>query len=206
MTAHLPLHGDPQGADIAGISTDARDRAWVAAIRIGDAGAFESLFRAYKNDLVAFVTSMTHSCETAQEVVQELFLRIWQQRELWEFPGAVNTYLFRAARNRAVNYLRHKRIEVRFQERVSQGGRADLHGAPPRQPDERVRVTDLAIAVEHAVNDLPDRCGEVFRLRRYHQLNTAETADVLGITTSTVEVQMTRAIAFLRKRLAHFRD
>src|SRR5690606_25133973 len=112
-----------------------------------------------------------------------------------------------AARNRAINYLRHKRIEVRFQEHIARSGsRIEAHGAVPRPADERVRMTDLAVAIDHAVNDLPERCREVFRLRRYHHLTNAETAEVLGITASTVEVQMTRAIAFLRKRLAPFRD
>lgn len=205
MTFRLPLR-DAKNADAAGVSADARDRVWAAAIRAGDASAFEALFRAYKNDLVAFVTSIVNSRETAQEIVQDLFLRIWQQRELWEVSGAVNTYLFRAARNRAINHLRHQRIETRFQERITQGSRADLHGSPPGPTDERAHVSDMAAAVERAVNDLPDRCREVFRLRRYHHLSNAETAAVLDIAVSTVEVQMTRAISFLRKRLASFRD
>jgi RNA polymerase sigma-70 factor (ECF subfamily) len=54
------------------------------------------------------------------------------------------------------------------------------------------------------VDELPERCGEVFRLSRYHHLSNAEVADVLGLSVNTVEVQMTRALSFLRKRLADF--
>jgi RNA polymerase sigma-70 factor (ECF subfamily) len=183
-----------------------RDRAWVTAIRTGDSAAFEQMFRTYRNDLVAFAESLLHSRDAAQEVVQELFLRIWQQRELWELAGPLNAYLFRATRNRAINHLRHERIEVQFRERVARGGPARMHAAQPPQADQRARVADLAIAIERAVNDLPDRCQEVFRLSRYHRLSNSEVASVLGISANTVEVQMTRALAFLRKRLAEFAD
>jgi RNA polymerase sigma-70 factor (ECF subfamily) len=197
--SHLPAYA----ADPAAIA--ARDRLWVAGIRASDAAAFEAMFRAYKNDLVGFVESVLRSHEAAQEVVQDLFLRIWQQRELWEFPGPLNTYLFRAARNRAISQLRHERIEARFRERVSPGQTARLHGSPA-PADERARTADLRAAIERAVNDLPDRCREVFRLSRYHHLGNAEVAQVLEISVNTVEVQMTRAIGFLRKRLADFQD
>jgi RNA polymerase sigma-70 factor (ECF subfamily) len=199
------LHSsDPRLSESAEATVALRDRAWVAAIRTSDAAAFEAMFRAYKNDLVAFVASLLHSHETAQEVVQEIFLRIWQQRELWEFPGPLNTYLFRAARNGAISRLRHDRIEARFRARVASGGSAPVHGSRLPQTDERVRVADLAGAIQRAVNELPERCREVFRLSRYHHLSHAQVADVLGISVNTVEVQMTRAISFLRKRLAEF--
>ncbi len=201
-----PVPSNPQFSGHAADVLAARDRAWVAAIRTGDAEAFEAMFRAYKNDLVGFTESLLHSRETAQEVVQELFLRIWQQRELWEFAGALNSYLFRAVRNRAINYIRHERVATRFRERVAGGADQPIGGSQPRPADERVRVADLASAIERAVHDLPDRCREVFRLSRYHHLNNAEIAEVLDISVNTVEVQMTRALTVLRKRLAVFRE
>lgn len=187
----------------------ARDRAWVAAIRTGDAAAFEAMFRAYRTDLVGFAESLLRSRESAQEVVQELFLRIWRQRELWEFPGPLNTYLFRAVRNGAISYVRHERIQTRFRERVARGGGgtgSHLHGTPAPSADEEVRLADLNDAIARALDELPNRCREVFRLSRYHHLSNAEVAEVLGISVNTVEVQMTRALGVLRKRLAEFRE
>jgi len=204
VAAYLPLPKGLPGRAGAAVPLAERDRAWAAAIRAGDAAAFEALFRAYKNDLVAFVASLVDSRETGQELVQDLFLRLWQQRERWDCAGEVNTYLFRAARNRAISHLRHQRIERRFRERLGGGERVAVHGAV-RPTDERVRLRDVRDAVDRAVESLPTRCREVFRLRRYHQLSNAETAAVLGISVSTVEVQMTRAIAALRRRLADFR-
>lgn len=188
-------------------ATAARDRAWVSAVRTSDAVAFEAMFRTYKNDLVAFAESLVGSREVAQEIVQEIFLRIWQQRELWDFPGQLNTYLFRAVRNGAISRFRHERIQVRFQERMASAGSGagHLHGTRPAAADERVGVADLRAALDSALKELPDRCREVFCLSRFNQLSNAEVADVLRISVKTVEVQMTRALSFLRKRLADFR-
>ena len=163
------------------------------------------MFRAYSNELVSFAETLLRSREAAQEVVQDLFLRIWRQRELWEFPGPLNTYLYRAARNGAISRFRHDRIEARFQQRVAEGGSA--HAWTARQPraDDRAREADLAAAIDRAVADLPDRCREIFRLSRTHHLSHAEVADVLGLSVNTIEVQLTRALAFLRNRLADFR-
>ena len=183
---------------------EGRDRAWIAAIRAGDQRAFEALFRAYVDDLVDFVASIVRSTGVAEELIQDLFFRIWQQRELWELSGPVRTYLFRAARNRAISHMRHERMTSVFLEQVARGDAARPHGTTP-PPDETVREFDVTRAVERAVDDMPDRCREVFRLSRYHHLSNAEVAAVLGISPNTVEVQISRAIAFLRKRLAAFR-
>jgi RNA polymerase sigma-70 factor (ECF subfamily) len=163
------------------------------------------MFRGYSNELVSFAESLLHSRDAAQEVVQDLFLRIWRQRELWEFPGPLNTYLYRAARNGAISRFRHDRIEARFQQRVAEGGIAHAWTARQSRADDRAREADLAAAIDRAVADLPDRCREIFRLSRTHHLSNREVADVLGLSVNTIEVQLTRALAFLRNRLADFR-
>ena len=84
------------------------------------------MFRAYRDDLVAFAESLLRSREAAQEVVQDLFLRIWEMRDLWEPKGALNTYLYRATRNRAIMRLRRQRAELSFHERLSNGETATI--------------------------------------------------------------------------------
>ena len=105
-------------------SRESRDRAWVESIRTGDVPAFEAMFRAYKNDLGAFVTSCVHSREAAEEVIQDLFLHLWEQRHEWQPTVPLNIYLFRAARNRAIDHLRHQRVEAQFRERIPKSCRA----------------------------------------------------------------------------------
>lgn len=175
-------------------------------IRTGDVQAFEAMFRAYKNDLGGFVRSCLQSREAAEEVIQDLFLRIWEQRHEWEVTVPLNVYLFRAARNRAISHVRHERVERRFRERLGSEGAEALRPRSPAWADEAARAGELEGAIEWAVNELPERCREAFRLNRYHHLSYAEVAEVMQISVKTVEVQMGRALTFLRKRLADWRD
>jgi RNA polymerase sigma-70 factor, ECF subfamily len=160
------------------------------------------MFRAYKNDIGAFVESCVRSRAGAEEVVQDLFLRIWAQRELWEVPGPLRTYLFRAARNRAVSYLRHERVELAFRDRTI----AEVKLAAVPSTDDVAVARVMRDEIEAAIDALPGRCREVFRLARYHHLTYAEVAAVLDLSVKTVEVHMGRALVALRKRLAGWRD
>lgn len=206
MPAPLRLH--PNRLDADEPSLVARDRVWVERIRTGDVAAFEAMFRAYKNDLGAFVESYLRSHSAAEDVLQNLFLRIWVQRELWEVPGPLRTYLFRAARNCALNYLRHERTDAAFRARVAQGAMGATGTPDPVRrpsPDETVLAHALQDAIDRAVTALPSRCQEVFRCTRYYHLSYAEAAAVLDISVKTVEVHMGRALAALRLHLAGWR-
>lgn len=179
----------------------ARDRLLVARIREGDAGAFDALFCAYRDDLGAFVQSIVRSREAAEEIVHDLFLRLWDGRDLWEFEGMVRAYLFRAARNRAISHLRHERSELRLRERLSQKLAARPPASAEPAADAAVEARDLEAAIARAVARLPRRCQEVFRLSRHHQLSHVEVGKVMGIAPKTVEVQLRRALIALRAEL-----
>lgn len=75
----------------------ARDGAWVDRIRTGDVQAFEAMYRAYKNDLGPFVASHVGSVDVAEDLIHDLFLRVWENRYEWQLTVPLNIYLFRAA-------------------------------------------------------------------------------------------------------------
>jgi RNA polymerase sigma-19 factor, ECF subfamily len=204
----VPLEPERSSAPLyaADSSRESRDRVWVESIRTGDVPAFEAMFRAYKNDLGAFVTSWVHSREAAEEVIQDLFLHLWEQRHEWQPAVPLNIYLFRAARNRAIDHLRHQRVEAEFQDRIAERRDAGFEPRAPVRGDEAAQAAELEDAIERAVSTLPPRCQEVFRLSRYHHLSYAEVAKVMQISTKTVEVQMGRALTALRSQLAAWRD
>jgi RNA polymerase sigma-70 factor, ECF subfamily len=185
-------------------TTYARERELVARIRAGDSRALEETYLTYKNDLAAFVDSYVRSPEVTDEIIQDLFLRIWQHRDMWECSGSLGGYLFRAARNRAISHIRHERIGAAFRERVT---REDLDSSStPEQADASVENDDLARAIDRAIGLLPPRCREAFVLIRRHHLTYAEAAAVMQLSVKTVEVQMGRAYAVLRRELAEWRE
>jgi len=198
MSPRLGSVGDSSGSSRA--ADDATERAWVVAVRTGDAGAFEEMFTAYAARLAGFVWTYLSSEDECEEIVQDLFLWIWEHRFEWEVPGSLRTYLFRSAANRALSRLRHRRVERRFLER-----------SPPEQPligsasssraDHETAERELSSAIDETVAKLPERCRTVFILNRQQHLSYAEIAELLGISPRTVEVHMGRALAELRKQL-----
>lgn len=185
----------------------ARDQAWVERIRIGDVQAFEAMYRAYRKDLGAFAASHVRSVHAAEDLIHDLFLRLWQNRHEWELTIPLNVYLFRAARYRAISHLRHARVAAKFRERIAVEGASAAFGAgPPAPADAALHEGELEAAINRAIDALPERRREVFRLNRYHHLTYAEVAEVLGISVKTVEIHMGLALRALREQLAAWHE
>jgi RNA polymerase sigma-70 factor (family 1) len=182
---------------------DALEREWVARVRLGDERAVESLFEAYYPALCDFVQSYLHSPEAAEDVVQTVFLRIWEHRATWDPATGVRAYLFAACRNRALGALKHDRVVARTAARVTSELVVWAGGLGTLAADEAVQAGELARTLHAAVNTLPERRRTVVILRWQHQMSYAEIAAVLGISVKTVEVHVGRALAFLRKHLVH---
>lgn len=170
------------------------------AIREGDRGAFERLFRAMHAPLVAFATRYTGDQARAEELVQDLFLELWQQRATWQVRGTVRSYLFSAARNRALNVRRRDGVERDWETDEAHEPVRALHAAPPR-PDQQLEAAEQSAALAAAFAALPERCRLVMQLRWRDGLSYAEIAEVMGIGTKGVENQLSRGLKALRSRL-----
>jgi len=172
------------------------DAELLARLRAGDATAFDAVFRDWYAPLVRFAEGMLHDRGTAEEVVQDVMLELWRRRDGLDPTGTPQAYLFRSTRNRALNQLRHRRVQLRSEPQLA----AD---APPHaRADQHVGTEELEHAIRRAVEDLPPRCREVFELSRVHGLKYAEIAQTLGVSVKAVEAQMGRALRTMRERLA----
>ena len=175
------------------------DEEWAARIRAGDYAAFERLFRANYDSLVYFVIGYVRRPEVAEEIVQDVFFNIWRSRRRWNPRGALNAYLFGAARNNSLKYLKRQRLVARIKDELS-----DLTAPHTRTPDRDVELRDFNRALRRAVDELPDRRRQVFLLSREQGLTYAQIAAVMDISVNTVENQMVKAIKSLRKALASY--
>lgn len=173
---------------------------WVNAIRAGDVSAFEAMFHAYHAPMCAFAYRYLGARDLAEEIVQEVFLFVWERREGWDVRSSVRSYLFTAVRNAALSYLRHERVVRRKESEVRR-----LQPEPPPSPDLEAVEAETVAAVRRAVERLPERCRLAFTLHREQGLTYAEVAAVLGISPRTVEVQIGRALKSLRKYLVELR-
>lgn len=165
-------------------------------MRAGDTGAFDAIFREWYALLVRVAESLLRERSLAEEIVQDVMLELWRRRDQLTIDESPRAYLLRATRNRALNHLRHQRIEQRDERHLV----GESHTPPVGE--RRLVQAELDSAVRQAVAELPERCREVFELSRVSRLKYSEIAAALGISVKTVEAQMGKALTTLRDRLA----
>lgn len=161
------------------------------------------MFGRYNRELYRFAVRLTGSPDEAEDVVQAVFVAVWQSRATWSLRGGLRIYLFTAVRNRVLQQFRNGRVRRRLEPDVL--AFSTVHPSEPfLSPDARVQQADFAAALARAVSALPPRCREAFVLTREHGMTYAEAAATMGISPQTVMVQIGRALAALRKSLATF--
>lgn len=167
-------------------------------IRRGDPAAFEALFRAHYEALCAFAARYTDSSAVAEELVQDVFTRLWTDRSKWPAPRNRRAYLFTAVRNRALNAGRRRKLEQDWADAEIIGSRTteDTGGD---DPTPRFQDPDAHAQLERAVASLPERCRLVMHLRWREGLSYADIAGIMGISTKGVENQLARGLRALRR-------
>ncbi len=169
------------------------------AIRQGDESSFERMFRTFYPRLCAYARTILSDNEEAEEVVQSLFCRLWEQRATLDVTTSVQAYLFRAVRNASLNQI--KKVQIRDAYKVL--NLEEMNQNPEFQPDHAT-TDDLRTRIEKAIADLPEQCRLIFKMSRFEELKYKEIADSLGISVKTVENQMGKALKILRFKLADF--
>jgi RNA polymerase sigma-70 factor (ECF subfamily) len=176
---------------------DGRDQQWARKIREGDRAAFEALFHAYYGSLCDFAWQYVRSEDIVEELVQDIFLYVWERRADWLPQGTVRSYLYRAVYNKSLNHLKHRRIEKQWEVQHRED-------EPSETPEDALSFKELSDAIQASLDALPERRRHVFLLSRQHNMTYAEIAEMLGISIKTVETQMGRALQSMRERLAAF--
>jgi RNA polymerase sigma-70 factor (ECF subfamily) len=167
-------------------------------LRQGDETAFDEIFRAWYPSLVRTAESIARSRAVAEEIVQDVMLELWRRRESLARDTSPQAYLFQSTRNRALNHVRHERVERKVEPVLT--ARSDIDASAPAELVEE----EIEVALRSAVAELPERCREVFELSRNSGLKYSEIAAVLGISVKTVEAQMGKALRSLRVKLAQW--
>jgi RNA polymerase sigma-70 factor, ECF subfamily len=176
--------------------TSENDRALLGRLIGGDEEAFNEIFRAWYSPLVRAADAILRERAVAEEVVQEVMLELWRRRERLDPAGSPQSYLFQSTRNRALNHLRHLRVQQRS---------APFLAAPEvreASAPSQVVASEIDAAFRQALEELTPRCREVFELSRVRGLRYTEIADTLGVSVKAVEAQMGKALQMMRTRLA----
>jgi RNA polymerase sigma-70 factor (ECF subfamily) len=165
----------------------------------GDEIAFGQLFRQYKDKLYSFILHLSGSATIAEDVLQDVFLKIWRDRHQLTNIDNFNAYLYRMAQNTAINVLRRQSREALLLTEVQ---RLAPHGV---QGDELLAAKEVRTALQQAINNLPPQQRKVYQLGKEQGLTYEQIAVSLGISTSTVRNHMVQALKTIREYIAlHF--
>ncbi len=171
------------------------DEDLITGIRSGDVRALEQLMAMYWAPLMQYAGRVLQGAADPQDVVQETFIRLWARRERWGSDGSVRSLLYTVTRNAALD-------ELRRDARAVKAAQAADPPAPSRAPS--AEAAELEEAVREAVQALPAKRREVFRLAREEGLSYAEIAAVMGLSQQTVANHMSLALSDLRRMLASY--
>jgi RNA polymerase sigma-70 factor, ECF subfamily len=177
-------------------NSQGRNQKIVERIRSGDQAAFEKLFHQYYARLCVFSNSFVKSLDISRDVVQEVFIKIWDNRENFYVNQSLKAYLYQAVRNQSLNYLQQKKQKEKLAERVK-----TRQQNTSEDTELELNTEELTQKVWKLVETLPERRRTIFILYRKHGLSYSEIADVMCIARKTVENQMGKSLQYLRENL-----
>lgn len=168
----------------------------VKCLRESDEAAFEFLFKEYYKPLCLYLGYFIKQHDIVEQIVQEVFVNIWENRKTFSPKGNVKSYLFRAVKNRALNYVKHERVKTK-----SQADLKEIYYSDETNIERQFEKNELLKLIDEGVEQLPEKCREVFVLVKFNGISYSEAAEILNISPKTVENQMGKALKKLREFL-----
>lgn len=164
------------------------------AISHGDQQAFASLFRLLYPGLHSFALQYVHVKEIAEEITNDVFIKVWNRKEQLSEIDNMSTYLFVAVKNHALNYLKqYSHLHVAVE---NTNGETNLVNR--NDPEQQLEWKEISFRLNQAIESLPDQCRTVFKLIKEDGFRYKEVAEILGISPRTVETQLFRAMKKLQ--------
>jgi RNA polymerase sigma-70 factor (ECF subfamily) len=167
----------------------------------GDEQAFRRLFQYYSPRLNQFAYSIVKLKEAAAEIVDDVFIKLWKQREKVPSISNIRVYLYVAVKNSSLNYLSskaHQQITEPF-------NHLDIALCSDQAPDQKMISAELQEKITSAVEALPPRCKMIFKLVREDGLRYKDVAEILNLTVNTVDAQMVIAVKRIAEKVqTHF--
>lgn len=172
------------------------DQNLAESIRNSNHGVFELVFNYYYSGLVVYADQIIKNTEISEDIVQSVFMKLWETRENIEIRS-FRSYFIQCVKNRCIDHLRSQQVKSRFDNRIPDTDHLVME-------DDLWTKNELSKLIEHAIEDLPPRCREIFGMSRYENLKIAEIAEKLNISKRTVETQISKALKTLRIKLIDY--
>lgn len=160
---------------------------------------FEEIYSKYYSGLCTYAYNFIPDYDEAEEIVQGIILKLWEQKDNLDVIQSLKSYLYRSVKNTCLNYLKHQKLEEKYKEKAwVELKKIEADFIDPYHNKE------LEYHITNAIKELPDRCREVFELSRFEGKKNKEISEHLDISTKAVEANITRALSTLRKKVAEY--
>lgn len=179
---------------VTGVPEDDPDAALMPRIAEGDAVAYRALVDRHADRLLAFSERLVGDRASAEDVVQDAYLAVWRTAARWSPAAKVSTWLYRIARNAALDRLRRRRPTVDPDDVILVD--------PTDGPDRQLSARQTAAAVREALDGLPERQRAAIVLVHYEQRSGVDAADILGVSVEALESLLARGRRALKAALA----
>jgi len=177
-----------------------------AGLKNRDLEVYKRLFFQYHGRLVLFACKFTGEIETARDIVQDVFMNLWEKSDSLTIQLSPKAYLFQAVRNRSLNYFRNSSARQALHEKLAD--RLDREErmiyADFNSPFHSLLELEIEEKVTSIISAMPGKCREVFLLRRQSDLRNREIAEKMGISTKMVEKYISKALRILRQELVDY--
>lgn len=160
---------------------------------------FEEVFKTHYKSLHAYACTLVRDPAPAEEIVQTIFVRLWEKKEALTIRERLSSYLYRAVHNESLNYLQQLKRKSAYQSHAMRQYTNNNENA-----SEKIRLRELESRLEKAMNELPEQCRTIFQLSRFEELKYKEIADRMDLSIKTVENQMGKALRLMRLKLLDY--
>ena len=171
----------------------------VRQLREGNESAYEVLFKEYYVRLTIHAKKFVEDMEVAKEIVQDLIVNVYEKRESLNINTSLSSYLYRAVRNRSLNYINAQKHKAKYSQHMMYTADNSENSV-----ESIMSKAELETALFAAISELPPKCRMIFKLNRFEGLSNSDIAEQLELSKRTVETQISKALKILRSKLQPF--
>jgi RNA polymerase sigma-70 factor (ECF subfamily) len=161
--------------------------------------SFEQLFKEHFKGLYSYAYTIIKDEVMAEEIVQQVFCKIWEKKEQLDIHTSARAYLYKAVYHDSLNYLKHRKVMSAYALHTIRQSDKEVENA-----SGKVLAAELNERIRTALNELPEQCRTIFQMSRFEGLKYQEIADELKLSVKTIENQMGKALKLMRLKLAEF--
>ncbi len=158
------------------------------------------MFKQYYAVLVVYALKYVSDMDIAREIVQDLFVKLYEKRLSISIDVSVKSYLYRSVYNSCINYLNQRTMHEKHIKNIS----FEKEKEEDINPENEIMAVDLQRKIYEIIENLPVKCRKIFKMNRFEGLKNEEIAQILNLSKRTVETQISKALKTLKNKLSDY--